>query len=198
VVFISLGIAALLGGCGHDATVARINDETISVKDYERQLRILKSLRPDTKADEVTRRQVLEQMVKQQLLCDVAKQAGLDKDPSVLDAIKQQHQAVQDELLTNIKNAQAQLDQLDRAVEQKVLIEALLQSRKSSIAVSEAELKKAYDERKMQAGPTGIPPMMQLRDQLLQQVQLEKLVEEAKPHFSIELYPDVAAQGKLD
>jgi hypothetical protein len=196
-VFLSLW-AAFMGGCGSDPKVARVDDDAITMKEFERQLRILKSLRPDTKADDITRRQVLEQMVKQQLLSDEAKKAGLDKDPSVLEAIQSQREAVRQELMDNIKNAQAQLEQLDRAVEQKVLIEAFLNSRKSAISVSEAELKKAYEERARQSGPTPLPPMIQLRDQLLQQVQLEKLVDQAKPHYTIELYPEVAAQGKLD
>lgn len=178
--------------------MARINDESIGMREFERQLRILKSLRPDTRPDEVTKRQVLEQMVKQQLLCIEAKRAGLAEDPMVKDAIRRQREAVRDELQTSIKNAQAQLEQLDRAVEQKVLIEKLLESRRAGIKVSEAEIKKAYDERQRQSPGAPLPPMMQLRDQLMQQVQLEKLVDEAKPRYLIELYPDLAAKGKLE
>jgi hypothetical protein len=197
-VFLSLCVAALAFGCSHNDTVAIVDDDSITVREFERQLRILKSLRPDTKADDLTRRQVLEQMVKQQLLSDEAKKAGLDKDPAVLEAMKTQRQAVQEELLANIRNAKAQLEQLDRAVEQKVLIEALLNARKGAIIVTEAEIRKAYGDRVRQAGLNQVPPMIQIRDQLLQQVQLEKMVDEAKPHYSIQLFPDVAAQGTLE
>jgi len=178
--------------------VARINDDSISLKDFDRQLRILKSLRPETQADDLTKRQVLEQMVKQQLLCMEAKKMGLDKDPAVRDEIQKQRDAVKQELQDNIKNAQAQLEQLDRAVEEKVLIQRLLDARKAGIQVSESDIAKAYAQRKSQSGAEPLPPLMQIRDQLLQQVQLEKLVDQAKPENKIELFPDVAAQGTLD
>lgn len=194
-VFVSL-VALLQWGCGEKA-VARINSEVIRFDEFERQLRILKSLRPETTVDELTKRQVLEQMVKQELLSLEAKKAGLHKDPSVLAAMEKQRRLVKDELVTSIKNAQAQLDQLDRAVEQKILIESFLEFKKNQVEVSEDEIKNAYDERRRQApGSTGA--LKDLKDQLRQQVQLEKLVESAKGRHHIELYPEVASQGKLD
>ena len=196
-VFISLLIAVLLNGCGRN-DVARINDETISLKEFERQLRILKSLRPETQDNQETRRQVLEQMVKQELLTVEAKASGLAEDSAVQEAIQKQKIAVMEELQANIKNAQAQLDQLDRAVEQKVLIDRLLEARRGSVSVSEAEITAAYEARKKQLAPVPAPALKQIRDQLLQQVILEKLVEQAKPKHRIELYPDVAAKGKLE
>jgi hypothetical protein len=195
-VFISLVTAAFTGGCG-EPKVAKVGDETISLREFERQLRILKSLRPDTRADDMTRRQVLEQMVKQRLLTLEAKRLGLDKDMAVADSIRSQRQSVKDELLANIKNAQAQLDQLEVAVEQKVLIEKLLESKKASLPVTDLEVKKAYEARRAQARGAE-KPLAQIRAQLVQQVQLEKLVDAAKAGQVIELFPAVAAQGKLE
>jgi hypothetical protein len=185
-----------LGGCRGDAVVAKINDEPIGLKEFDRQLRILKSLRPDTVVNEATRREVLEQMVKQQLLADEAKKAGLDQDPGIQASIQQQREAVRAELNETIENAKAQLDQLDRAVEQKVLIERLLALRSASVSVSEAEIKKAYASRSAQVGAP--PPLKQIHEQLRQQLLLEKLVEAAKPANKIELYPEIAAQGGLE
>lgn len=194
-VFVSL-FALGPWGCG-EKPVARINNDVISFGEFERQLRILKSLRPDTTADELTKRQVLEQMVKQELLSLEAKKIGLDKDPAVKAAMERQRRLVRDELVSSIKNAQAQLDQLDRAVEQKILIESLLEAKKNAVPVSDEEIKMAYEERRRQT-PGSKATLTELRDQLRQQVQLEKLVLEAKALHHIELFPDVASQGTLE
>src|SRR5687768_751066 len=131
--FASLGYLAALAGCSDPGNeVARVGGEPISGVEYARQLRILKSIRPGSSLDEATRRQVLEQMAKQLLLSQEAKRAGLDADPAVQAAIRKQKEAVRLELEEAIANARAQLAQLDRAAEQKVLIERLLDQRRAS------------------------------------------------------------------
>ena len=188
-----LGFLAALGmlGCGADGSiVARINSGSISLKEYERQLLILKSIRPETKLDEGTKRQLLEQMAKQELLTQEAKKAGLDLDPNVKAAMQSQHESVRKELETSILHARAQLDQLERAVEQKVLIERLLEARKGSIKVTDKELRRAYQSSHSQT------PFKQVEGQLRQQLLLEKLVEQVRPGAKIELFPDVAARAE--
>jgi parvulin-like peptidyl-prolyl isomerase len=168
-VFISLGCLAALGaGCAKDEPVARVNGEAILTSEFERQWVILKSLRPETKSDGASQRQLLEQMVKQELLVAEAKKAGLDRDPAVKDAMNRQRAAVRAELEATIQGAQAQLAQLDRAVEQKILIEKFL------------------DLKGARAGAPGRGAM------------IERLVDEAKPLNQVELFPDAAAKAKLD
>jgi hypothetical protein len=163
-VFISLGAL----GCS-DPPVARIDGEAIGAREFARQLRILKSLRPDTVLDEAAKRQVLEQAVKQRLLCMEARKDGLDKEPSYADALQKQRQEVRAELEETLKNAQAQLEQLERASETKILISRLLESRR-------AQFKERLSDREL----------------------LERIVEQAKQGRRIEVYPDEANRARLD
>lgn len=187
-VFLSL----LAFGCSPQPEVAVVGDESIRLDEFDRQLRILKSLRPGTVINEITRRQVLEQMAKQLLLTQEARKAGLDKDPAAKEALARQHEAVKKELQESIRNAQAQLEQLDRAVEQKVLIEQLLKARRGALTVSEKEIKEAYKLRQEQSGPST-PPLMQVRDQVIDQVLVEKLVEQSRQGVKVELFLDAAS-----
>ena len=176
-----------------------INGQAIRLKDYERQLVIYKSMRPEASLDEGTRRELLEQMAKQALLTQEAQKAGLDADPAVKAAISQERDAVRKELLGTLANAQAQLEQLDSAVEQKVLIDRLLQARQGGLKASEAELKAAYQAHLdlAKASHQALAPYAQLRSQLIQQVQAEKLVAQIQAGAQVKFYPEAAARAEL-
>jgi hypothetical protein len=191
-VFISLGAL----GCS-DPPVARIDGDAIGAKEFARQLRILKSLRPDMVLDEAARRQVLENAVKQRLLSLEAKKAGLDREPGYAEALSKSRQEVRAELQETLKNAQAQLQQLERASETKLLLSRLAQSRRAALPVSEAEIQAAYKQLKERSGK-DLAPLSKLRAQLSEQILLDKLVEQAKQGRRIEVYPDEAARAALD
>jgi hypothetical protein len=197
-IFIFSLSVALVSGCAKNEAVARINGKKISLEQFDQQLRILKILRPDTIVNDATRTEVLDQMVKQQILTQEAKNSGLDLDTATQAAMRKQREDVRQDLLESIKDAKAQLAALDQAVEEKILVDRLLNARKDSVEVSEDEIKKAYIDYQREMAPRAATPLSQVRDQLRQRVMLEKLFEAAKPHNQIELYPEIAAQGQLD
>ena len=187
--FFSLGLV-LLAGCGQDATVATVNGEAISSKELKQQLRVFQSVRPGSPDDEGTRRVVLDQLVKQRLLVQAAKKAGLDKDPKLQAQIESRRKSLRAELEKNIADAQAQLLSLDQAVEARSLIEAYSQAERGRLTVTAKDLQAAY--AKVKARGQSLPAFQQMRDQLLEQVILDRLVDEARVKAVIDIPPGAA------
>jgi hypothetical protein len=172
--------------CGpKNSTVATVNGESISSAELAAQVNVFKSIRPGVVADDATvQAQVLDQMIKQRLLVQMARAAGLDKDPANQALIVQRRKDLRSELEKNIADAQAQLQSLDAAVEARTLIEALSQARRVSMTVTAKDLEAAYKVRAQQA---PLPPMAQVHDQLLEQVVLDRLVDQARQSAKIDI-----------
>lgn len=165
--------------------MATVNGETISSKELKQQLRVFQSVRPGSPDDEGTRRIVLDQLIKQRLLVQAAVKAGLDKDPQLQGQIEARRKSLRAELEKNIADAQAQLLSLDKAVEARSLIEAYSKAERARLTVTAKDLKAAY--AKLQAKGQPAPPFQQVRDQLLEQVILDRLVDEARAHATIDI-----------
>lgn len=174
-----------MGGCGQDPAAATVNGEAISSKELKQQLRVFQSVRPGAPDDEGTRRIVLDQLVKQKLLVQAAKKAGLDKDPQLQAQIEARRKSLRAELEKNIADAQAQLLSLDQAIEARSLIEAYSRAERGKLTVTAKDLKDAY--AKLQAKGQPAPAFQQVRDQLLEQVILDRLVDQARVHASIDI-----------
>jgi hypothetical protein len=155
-------------------TVAEVNGENISRAELDAQVRVFRSVRTDAPDDASTRRQVLDQLIKQTLLVQAARREGLDRDPGRQRTIEERRQALRQELTRSIADLQAQLASLDQAVETKVLIDSYSQAHRTGITVTARDLQDAYTLR-AQSG--NLPPLNQIRDQLLDQVILDRLVE---------------------
>lgn len=182
----SLGLLSL--ACSPtDPVVASVNGEEIRYQELKRQVRVFLSVRSQAADDKETQRQVLDQVIKQRLLVQVARQAKLDKDPKVLLQIQERRQALRRELEKSIANAQAQLQGLDDAVEARTLIEALSQAERVSMTVTTKDLQAAYKNR-ASLGP--LPPFSQVRDQILEQVVLDRLVDQARSHSRVDVKQD--------
>jgi hypothetical protein len=182
-----------LAGCGPESTsIAKVNGQSISLAEYKRQLLILQSIKPDTVLDEATRKQVLDQMVRQELLVQMAQKEGLDADPAVKVAMEVQRQSVKRELEATLANTQAQLAQLDHAVQQKILIERLLQTH-SELSASPEELQKAYASEQGPAGSKALPPLAQMKAQLTQEVYVDKLLAKARQGADLEMHPELVS-----
>ena len=179
------GIFIFLGACSSRIPVAEVNGVVITKAELAAQVRVFQSVRPGAVDDEATRRQVLDQLVKQALLVQAARRDGLDKDPGRQTEIERRRQALRQELEKGIADQQAQLLTLDEAVETKALIEALSQARRPGITVTAKDLQAAYDLR-AQAG--ALPPLKAIRDQLLEQVLLDKLVEQARQGANVTVH----------
>jgi hypothetical protein len=180
---------AFAAACGNKdkAVVASVNGEDISSLELKAQVSVFRSIRPGAPDDQGTRQQVLDQMIKQRLLVQMARQAGLDKDPKNQGLIAQRRKDMRAELEKNIADAQAQLQSLDAAVEARTLIEALSQARRVSMTVTTKDLEAAYKLRAQQA---PLPPLAQVHDQLLEQVILDRLVDEARRSAKIDIKQD--------
>jgi hypothetical protein len=166
------------------AVVATVNGEDISSLELKAQVAVFKSIRPGAADDQTTRAEVLDQMIKQRLLVQMARQGGLDKDPRNRSLIEQRRKDLRAQLEKNIADAQAQLQSLDAAVEARTLIEALSQARRVSMTVTAKDLEAAYKIRAQQA---SLPPLAQVHDQLLEQVILDRLVEQARKDAKIDI-----------
>jgi hypothetical protein len=177
------GLACSRGG----SPVATVNGDPISLAELKRQVRVFQSVRPGVPDDQGTRGQVLDQLIKQRLLVQMARQQGLDKDPKVEQAVDDRRKALRAELQKTIDDAKVQMEGLDAAVESRTLIEALSQSRRTTMVVTPAQLKAAYQAR---AAQTPLPPFEQVRDQILEQVILDRLVDEARQSAKIDLKMD--------
>jgi hypothetical protein len=181
-------LSLALLACGRfSPDVATVNGDGISAAELKRQVRVFQSVRPGAPDDADTRGQVLDQLIKQRLLVQMARQQGLDKDPKIQQAIAERRQGLRAELQKSIADAQVQLAGLDNAVESRTLIEALSQAQRVGMTVTQAQLQAAYKARAAQA---TLPPFGQVRDQILEQVILDRLVEKARQGAKIDLKPD--------
>jgi hypothetical protein len=177
-----------LAACGKQGSaVATVNGEAISAAELKRQVRVFQSVRPGSADDLSTRQQVLDQLIKQRLLVQMARQAGLDKVPANLDAVAKRRASLRADLEKSIADAQAQLQGLDEAVEARTLIEALSQQRRTGMTITVKDLQAAYKTR---VAVAPLPPFSQVRDQLLEQVILDRLVVEARRGAKIDLSPE--------
>jgi LAS superfamily LD-carboxypeptidase LdcB len=164
--------------------VAIVNGEAITAAELKRQVRVYQSVRPGSPDDLGTRKQVLDQVIKQRLLVQMARQAGLDKVPANQDAVRTRRVSLRADLERSIADAQAQLQGLDEAVEARTLIEALSQQKRTAMIITPKDLRSAYAAR---AAQSSLPPFVQVRDQLLEQLILDRLVEEARQGAKIDL-----------
>ena len=87
--FLALLATGMLAGC-KGKTVATVNGKKIGMKQFEQQTELLQALYPNQALDADTRRQVLEQMVKQELLVQAAEQRGLAADPTLTAQIEEE------------------------------------------------------------------------------------------------------------
>lgn len=148
-------------------------------------MRVFQSVRPGAVDDAGTRQLVLDQLIKQRLLVQAARQAGLDKDPKIQASIQERRQSLRAELEKSIADSQAQLAGLDEAVEARSLIEAYSQMERQKITVSDKDLLDAYKKEAAKGRP--LPKLNQMRDQLLEQLILDRLVDQARAHAKVEV-----------
>lgn len=168
--------------CGQGATVASVNGQAIDKAELERQLRVYLSVRQGQVDDANTRRQVLDQLIKQRLLVQAARAEGLDKDPGRETQLAEKRKALRAELNKSIADLQAQLAVLDDALETKALIDAYSEKHRGALTITAKDLQAAYELR---AQREPLPPLASIREQMLEQVVLDRLVEQVRAKASI-------------
>ena len=177
------GLLFFLAACQRPP-VAVVNGLAISRAELAAQVRVLQSVRPEAADDLATRRLVLEQLIRQQLLVSAARRTGLDQDPALKAAVQQQSAAARQRLGRQIDGLQAQLALLDQSVEAKVLVDAWSQAQRKGMTITEQDLRTAYAKRAA-AGP--LPPFQAVRDQLLDQMILDRLEERERAQARIQV-----------
>ena len=187
IIFAVFLTALFAGGCGRadDPVVATVNGEAITLEQLRAQYRVLRSVRPAQEFDKATRDQLLDQMVRQELLVQEARARGLDRDPSLVAAIDGQRERLKKELQEQIRDAQAQLDQLDGAVRSKALIDALVLEFEREHRPSPAEVE-AYYRSQAERGQT-LPPLEQVRPQVARQIMVDRLVREVQGRYEVRI-----------
>lgn len=168
--------------CGQGATVATVNGQAIDKAELQRQLRVYLSVRQGQQDDANTRSQVLDQLIKQRLLVQAARAEGLDKDPGREQQLQDKRKALRAELNKSIADLQAQLEVLDDALETKALIDAYSAEHRRALTITAKDLQDAYALR---AAREPLPPLASIRDQMLEQVVLDRLVEQVRAKASI-------------
>jgi hypothetical protein len=177
------GLLFFLAACQRPP-VAVVNGRAISRAELDAQLSVFQSVRPAAADDAATRRLVLDQCIRQALLADAARQAGLDKDPDLAASVQLQRADLRQRVGRQIAGLQAQLVLLDQSVEDKALVDAWSQSQRRGLTITVQELREAYALRS-KAGP--LPPFQAVRDQLLDQMILDRLVERARAKATIQV-----------
>lgn len=182
-----------LSGCnqGGGKVLATVNKAKITVSDFEQQVTALQSMRNDVPLDDGAKRQLLEQMVKQELLVQTAGDLGLDKKPEVQEKIVASRKAFHEQLEAKIESAKAQLKHMDKDIRSNIMIEELLKLKSSESAVNESEAKGFYDNLKKVS--KELPPYAKVADRIKQQLLLEKLVAQAKEKAVVTMHPERVA-----
>jgi hypothetical protein len=177
------GLLFFLAACQRPP-VATVNGKAISRAELDAQLRVFQSVRPAASDDAATRRLVLDQLIRQELLVDAARRAGLDKDPGLQAAVQKQRADLRQRLGLEIAGLQAQLDLLDQSVEDKALVDAWSQSQRKAMTITLQDLRGAYAQR-AKAGP--LPSFNAVRDQLLDQMILDRLAERERAQAQVQV-----------
>jgi hypothetical protein len=177
------GLLFFLAAC-QPSPVATVNGVAIPRAELEAQLRVLKGM-PGAAPDEAAlRRQALDQLVQRALLLQAARRDGADKDPALQAQLKQRQQEARAQLERGIHEAQERLKTLDRDLEEQAVIEAWARRQSPGLTVTAQDLRQAYGLR---AQRQPLPPFPAVRDQLMQQVIMERLLERERPHADIRL-----------
>ena len=163
-----------------------MNQETISVDDFQNQLLIYRSMKPGEKIDDSRQVQLLDQMIQQKLLVQEARRLGLDQAPQTAQVIKTQEMELRKELERTRSQVEAQLVQLESAVTTRILIEALYQARSDQVDVSDRELEDWYETRR-QNSPEKLPDLEKIQDQMLRQLKIEKMVRPLKQKGNVRI-----------
>lgn len=191
---------ALLGmvaGCGEGSkTVATVNGKKISMKEYQQQARLLQSLYPGQPLDAASRRQVLEQMVKQELLVQAAEKQGLGAKADLKAKIEEQRLRYRQGLETQMENLKAQMTQLDDAVRSRILIEALLDADEKARPVADKDVKEFYARMKQQG--LALRSFEEEKPRIVQQVVLDRLVAQTKEKADIDVKMELVSAGGVD
>ncbi|HXB98535.1 MAG TPA: SurA N-terminal domain-containing protein [bacterium] len=177
------GLLFFLAACQRPP-VATVNGRAISRAELDAQLRVFQSVRPAAQDDAATRKLVLDQLIRQELLVDAARRAGLDKDPALRAAVQQQRDALRQRLALEVAGLQAQLALLDESVEAKALVDAWSQAQRPGLTITAQDLRAAYALR---ARAGAAPPFQAVRDQLLDQLILDRLVERERAQAQIQV-----------
>lgn len=103
-------IVVMISSCGklkrHSDVLAMVNGEAITVEDFQEQLEEISPTYRDSLNDLIAKRKLLDGMVKERLLLQEAKKAGLHRDKKIynqLQKIKKQ-MLIREVLKTNIEN----------------------------------------------------------------------------------------------
>jgi hypothetical protein len=190
--FLALLATGMLAGC-KGKTVATVNGKKIGMKQFEQQTELLQALYPNQALDADTRRQVLEQMVKQELLVQAAEQRGLAADPTLAAQIEEERIKYRQALERQMAGLKAQLAQVDEAVRSRSLIEALVKAEAAKSPVSPAEVKALYNKMKQQGLP--VRSLDEEQGRITEQVMLDRLVDQAKEKGSVEMNMDLVTAG---
>ncbi len=197
-VAVQAGLAAacllLLAGCGQGGkTLATVNGSKITMGQFDDQVKVLEAMHPGEPMDLNTRRMLVDQLVQQELLVQEAKKEGLDQKPDLQAQILRETQDEKQSLESTIENARLQLKQIDKAVKDKVLIEALIDAKAKELNVGDKDVKAYYDNLKKEN--KNIPPLASISERIRQQIVLEKVIAAAKEKADVNIHMDLVSQG---
>ena len=113
-----------------------------------------------------------------------ARRAGLAQDPTLQAGVKEQRDLARQRLQRALRDAKERLAGLDASVEQQALVQAWSRSQRAGLTITAQDLREAYALR---ARKQPLPPFNAVRDQLLEQLILDRLVERERPHADVQV-----------
>ena len=175
------GLLFFLAAC-QPSPVATVNGQALTAAELEAQVSVLQGGRPAAPGDASLRGQALDQLIQWTLLEQAAQRAGLDRDPAVEAEVKAQTAQQRARLEQALHDVKAQLKVVDELARQRVLVQAWSERERGGLTITARDLRAAYDLR---ASRQPLPPFEAVRDQLLEQLILEKLVQRERPHADV-------------
>jgi ABC-type phosphate transport system auxiliary subunit len=182
------GLLFFLAAC-RPSPVATVNGAAITRAELDAQVHVFQGMHPAVADGPELRRQVLDQLIKQALLAQAARRAGLDRDPGLQARVDAERAAARERLQRALRDAREQLAGLDASVERQALVQAWSQSQRGGLTITAQDLRAAYEQR---ARSQPLPPFGAVRDQLMEQLILDRLVERERPKADVSV-----AEGAL-
>ncbi len=150
---IVLSVSVSLFGCASDKdeqVIAKVNEEPIYLKDFKRELTFMAKQNPSLEVDKETVYDLMDTLIKRQLIIQEAMKRDMAEDPGFVDTIKSFWEQ------TLIRN----------------FIEYKIKEFDMYVFVTDAEVETYYD--KLQDGDMAIPPLGEAYNQIKDMIEQEK------------------------
>lgn len=184
---------AVFFGCNQGKIVAKVDGKAITESDLNAEIDNLPANLKPFASDPGIRKNILDNMILDKVIMGYAEKEGITKKKEVLDAAKETEKQIKTEIESQLAMLKKQKERISEMSRKEAVMKQIFENGVdfSKIAVSDAEIKDAYDRyaarRKAQDPTAKVELLVQIKDNLKLGVARQKWVEQLKSAAKIEI-----------